>query len=52
MHTSKDCPSFGGVYQAGRDLGDEKKEFIPKIKKSENSEKITNPGNKVTTGSI
>ncbi len=42
--TSKDCPSFGGVYKlAGLKEGDK---FIPKIKISENSEKITNPGNK------
>ena len=47
MITSKDCPSFGGVYKLAAIWDDEKKEFIPKIKKSENSEKITNPGNKV-----
>ena len=42
--TSKDCPSFGGVYKlAALKDGDR---FIPKIKISENSEKITNPGNK------
>ncbi len=42
--TSKDCPSFGGVYKlAALKEGDR---FIPKIKISENSEKITNPGNK------
>ncbi len=44
--TAKDCPSFGGVYKLAaiqdRDTG----KFIPKIKLSENAEKITNPGNK------
>lgn len=42
--TSKDCPSFGGVYK----LAAIKKEggFVPKIKLSENPAKITNPGNK------
>ena len=44
--TSKDCPSFGGVYKLSA-IKNENGEFIPKIKKSENSEKITNPGNKV-----
>ena len=43
--TSKDCPSFGGVYKLAA-LKDEDGEFIPKIKLSENSEKVTNPGNK------
>ena len=47
MITSKDCPSFGGVYKLAAIWNEEKKEFVPKIKKSENSEKITNPGNKV-----
>ncbi|MBS6396950.1 MAG: nicotinate phosphoribosyltransferase [Clostridiales bacterium] len=43
--TSRDCPAFGGVYKlAAIKQGDG--EFIPKIKLSENSEKITNPGNK------
>ncbi len=44
--TSSDCPAFGGVYKmaAIRDAGEE--EFTPKIKRSENIEKITNPGNK------
>lgn len=42
--TSKDCPSFGGVYK----LSAIKKgnEFIPKIKLSESHWKVTNPGNK------
>ncbi len=43
--TSKDCPSFGGVYKLAA-IADEEGEFIPKIKLSENTEKITNPGNK------
>lgn len=43
--TSKDCPSFGGVYKLAAVQNDEG-EFIPKIKLSENTEKITNPGNK------
>lgn len=43
--TSKDCPSFGGVYKLAAIM---KKDgsFLPKIKVSENIEKITNPGNK------
>ena len=42
--TSKDCPSFGGVYK----LAAIKKEgvIIPKIKLSEDRVKITNPGDK------
>lgn len=43
--TSKDCPSFGGVYKLAAVMGKDGK-FIPKIKLSENSEKVTNPGNK------
>ncbi len=43
--TSKDCPSFGGVYKLAA-VQDENGCFIPKIKLSENSEKVTNPGNK------
>lgn len=43
--TSKDCPAFGGVYKLAAVMG-ENGEFIPKIKLSENSEKVTNPGNK------
>ncbi len=45
MITSKDCPSFGGVYKLAA-IQNADGEFIPKIKLSENSEKITNPGNK------
>ena len=43
--TSKDCPSFGGVYKLAA-IQNEEGEFVPKIKVSENTEKITNPGNK------
>ena len=56
--TSKDCPSFGGVYKLAA-IRSEDGEFVPKIKLSENTEKITNPGNKTiyriydkTTGKI
>ena len=44
--TSGDWPAFGGVYKmaAIRNKGDS--DFTPKIKLSENSEKVTNPGNK------
>ncbi len=43
--TSKDWPAFGGVYKLAAIRGQDGK-FIPKIKLSENSEKVTNPGNK------
>ncbi|MCR5033283.1 MAG: nicotinate phosphoribosyltransferase [Lachnospiraceae bacterium] len=43
--TSKDWPSFGGVYKLAAIMGPDG-EFIPKIKLSENTEKVTNPGNK------
>ena len=43
--TSKDCPSFGGVYKLAA-IQNAEGQFIPKIKISENTEKITNPGNK------
>lgn len=43
--TSKDCPAFGGVYKLAAIEGDDG-HFIPKIKLSENTEKVTNPGNK------
>ncbi len=43
--TSKGCPSFGGVYKLAAIQGADGK-FAPKIKISENTEKITNPGNK------
>ncbi len=43
--TSKDNPAFGGVYKLTAVKNDDGT-FTPKIKLSENSEKITNPGNK------
>ena len=43
--TSKNCPAFGGVYKLAA-VSDEHGNFIPKIKVSENIEKVTNPGNK------
>ena len=43
--TSENQPSFGGVYKLAAIMG-EHGEWIPKIKLSENSEKITNPGDK------
>ena len=42
--TSKDCPAFGGVYKLAAIEKDGV--FIPKIKLSDNTWKITNPGNK------
>lgn len=43
--TSADCPAFGGVYKLAA-ISDENGNFKPKIKVSENVEKVTNPGNK------
>lgn len=43
--TSKDWPAFGGVYKLAAVMGEDG-QFIPKIKLSENTEKVTNPGNK------
>ena len=43
--TSKDWPAFGGVYKLSAIQGEDGN-FIPKIKLSENTEKVTNPGNK------
>ena len=45
--TSKDCPAFGGVYKLAAIYDRTAGGFIPKIKRSENPEKITNPGNKI-----
>lgn len=44
--TSSDWPAFGGVYKlaAIKNAGDE--DYTPKIKLSENTEKVTNPCNK------
>ena len=46
LFRSKDCPSFGGVYKLAAIRDEATGTFIPKIKLSENAEKITNPGNK------
>lgn len=45
MITSKSDPVFGGVYKLAAVMNDEGT-FVPKIKISENVEKITNPGKK------
>ncbi|MGB4660865.1 MAG: nicotinate phosphoribosyltransferase [Mobilitalea sp.] len=42
--TSRDCPSFGGVYKLAAIMRNGT--FLPKIKLSENQWKITNPGDK------
>ena len=44
--TSKDCPAFGGVYKLAAIWNETERQFVPKIKISENAEKITNPGDK------
>ena len=46
MITSKDCPAFGGVYKLAGVQDPATGEFMPKIKLSENTAKVTNPGNK------
>ena len=43
--TSADCPAFGGVYKLAA-MQNEDGTFEPKIKLSENTWKITNPGDK------
>ena len=43
--TAKDNPSFGGVYKLAA-IQDSHGQFVPKIKLSENSEKVTNPSDK------
>lgn len=57
--TSKDNPAFGGVYKLAAVKDADSNNFVPKIKLSENTEKVTNPGNKTvyriyskTTGKI
>ena len=57
--TSSDNPSFGGVYKLAAIKDEEDADFTPKIKLSENTVKITNPGDKTvyriydkTTGKI
>ena len=44
--TSSDNPAFGGVYKLAAIYNKETGEFTPKIKLSENTEKVTNPGDK------
>lgn len=44
--TCKDNPAFGGVYKLAAVKDADSDEFTPKIKLSENTEKVTNPGNK------
>ena len=46
MITSDGWSSFGGVYKLAAIEDKDTRNFIPKIKISGNSEKITNPGNK------
>ena len=45
--TSKDSPSFGGVYKMAAIWDEKEGRFLPRIKRSDNPEKITNPGDKV-----
>ncbi|MDO4308578.1 MAG: nicotinate phosphoribosyltransferase [Eubacteriales bacterium] len=44
--TSKDNPAFGGVYKLAAVKDESSNTFVPKIKLSENTEKVTNPGDK------
>lgn len=44
--TSKDNPAFGGVYKLAAVKDEGSDTFVAKIKLSENTEKVTNPGNK------
>ncbi len=57
--TCQDNPAFGGVYKLAAIKDKNDQDFVPKIKLSENVEKVTNPGNKTiyriydkTTGKI
>lgn len=57
--TSNGWSAFGGVYKMAAIKNKNDREFTPKIKLSENTEKVTNPGNKTvfrlyskTTGKI
>lgn len=43
--TSSDCPSFGGIYKLAAEI-DKAGNEVPKIKISDNPEKVTNPGMK------
>ena len=44
--TSDDWPAFGGVYKLAAIKNSWNEDFVPKIKLSENTAKVTNPGNK------
>ncbi|MCI1304720.1 MAG: nicotinate phosphoribosyltransferase [Lachnospiraceae bacterium] len=44
--TSYEWAAFGGVYKLAAVKNSEDAEFVPKIKLSENTDKVTNPGNK------
>ena len=44
--TAKDNPAFGGVYKLAAIKNKGERKFRPKLKRSENTEKITNPGDK------
>lgn len=44
--TSKGNPAFGGVYKLAAVKDKDSDTFVPKIKLSENTEKVTNPGDK------
>ncbi|MDO5136748.1 MAG: nicotinate phosphoribosyltransferase, partial [Eubacteriales bacterium] len=44
--TANDNPAFGGVYKLAAVKDPDSEEFVPKIKLSENTAKVTNPGNK------
>lgn len=44
--TSKDCPAFGGVYKLAAIFNSKTEEYESKLKISENTVKITNPGKK------
>ena len=57
--TANDNPAFGGVYKLAAVKDEGSTTFVPKIKLSENTEKVTNPGDKTvfriyskTTGKI
>ena len=47
--TSKDCPAFGGVYKLAAVQDEATGQFVPKIKLSENTEKVTTPAIKPYT---
>ena len=46
MITARSEPVFGGVYKLAAIKEKDDEDFVPKIKLSENVEKVTNPGNK------